>query len=113
MLEVQPGRAGARGVWQGDRVNQPGDEPLPAWAQGARRATRAAIAVASTCVLVSWLLAGVDLLVDVPLRGRWATWIFGITFGTAAAVVLVAGVVWLAGETVAGTRSRQTRRRTD
>ena len=94
-------------------MNQSGGAPLPAWAQQARRATRAAIAVASTCVLVSWLLAGVDLVVDGSLRGRWATWAFGIGFRSAAAVVLVAGAVWLAGETVAGTRSRQTRRRTD
>ncbi|MFC5678533.1 hypothetical protein [Aeromicrobium endophyticum] len=92
-------------------MNQPGDPPLPDWAQQARRVTRAAIKVASTCVLVSWLLAGVDLVVDGSLRGRWATWAFGIGFGSAAAVVLVAGVVWLAGETVAGTRSRQTRRK--
>ena len=92
-------------------MSQPGDPPLPDWAQQARRVTRAAIKVASTCVLLSWLLAGVDLVVDGSLRGRWATWAFGIPFGAALAVVLVAGVVWLVGETVAGTRSRQSRRK--
>ena len=92
-------------------MNQPGDAPLPEWAAQARRVTRAAIKVASTCVLLSWLLAGVDLLVDGSLRGRWATWALGVPFVSAAAVVLVAGVVWLGGETVAGTRSRQNPRK--
>jgi hypothetical protein len=92
-------------------LSQPEDPPLPGWAQRARRVTRAAVKVASTCVLVSWLLAGVDLVVDGSLRGRWATWAFGVVFGSAVTVVLVAGVVWLAGETVAGTRSRQSLRK--
>lgn len=88
-------------------MNQPGDPPLPDWAQQARRLTRAAFSVASACVLVSWLLAGIDLVVDGSVRGEWARWAFGIGFGGATAVILVAGLVWLAGETVAGTRSRQ------
>ena len=92
-------------------MKHPGDAPLPEWAQQARRITRAAICVASACVAVSWLLAGVDALTSASLRGQWATWAFGLCFGSAVAVVFVAGVVWLAGETVAGARSRKSARK--
>lgn len=78
---------------------------LPAWGRRGRRVGRIAVHVIVTLIALGWFARLVDAVADTSIRDSDMFWFVQAVFVASVLVGVVGGLIWLAGEFVAGLRT--------